>query len=243
MMLAAGAFVLSSQVIVPLVFFKTQDVISEVMRKSVLGIASGFNDFAFDELKGGLGATRISAYSLVTDDKPKPRIDSQPSTEPATPPIEPAVLAVEEVDPIFNKYFYLTIPKLKIENALVEMNSPSLTPDRSLGHYTGSSLPGELGNSFIYGHSVLPWFYNPKNYLTIFSTLDKLNPGDTYNVVYKNKAYNYKVVYTETLTPSDVNPLAEFRPKQLNESTMTLMTCWPVGMKSKRLLVRSILIK
>jgi LPXTG-site transpeptidase (sortase) family protein len=261
MILAAGTIVLSTQVVIPLVFFKTQDVISEAMRKSVLGIASGFSNFSFDELKSGLGITKESKYNVTTS---APNLASEWSdtevTETgyksgATFNKQQEVLGTKSDDLALNqdtkdekptvedKYFYLSIPKLKIDNATVEINSPSLTPDRSLGHYKGSSIPGQLGNSFIYGHSVLPWFYNPKNYLTIFSTLDKLDPGDTFNITYKEKTYTYKVVYTEVLPPSQVDPLAEFRPKQLNESTLTLMTCWPAGMKSKRLMVRALLVK
>ena len=62
------------------------------------------------------------------------------------------------------QYFYISIPKLKISEAKVETNSPTLNPDKSLGHYAGTALPGETGTTFIYGHSVLPVFYNPRNY-------------------------------------------------------------------------------
>jgi LPXTG-site transpeptidase (sortase) family protein len=271
MMLAAGAFVLGTQVIVPLVFFKTQDVISDAMRSSVLGIASGFSNFSFDELKSDLGITKEAKFNVIPSNKPvsdDPEYVESPQTEPPLAMVPPTTASTEEAlvpipeqkanvlgtnaevaeiipakNPEDDKFFHLTIPKLKIENAVVEINSPSLTPDRYLGHYKGSSMPGEFGNSFIYGHSVLPWFYNPRNYLTIFSTLDKLDPGDTFTVNYKDKKYTYKVVYTEILPPSQIDPLGEFRPKQLNESTITLMTCWPAGLKSKRLMVRALLIK
>lgn len=140
-------------------------------------------------------------------------------------------------------FFYLTVPKLGIEDAVIETNSLNLSPDETLGHYNGSALPGEIGNSFIYGHSVLPWFYNPKNYKTIFSTLDKLGTGDEFYVKYNNKKYTYKVEDTQVLGVSDVNPLAEIKPKYLNESTMVLMTCWPAGTKAKRLLVNATLVE
>ncbi|NMB70018.1 sortase [candidate division WWE3 bacterium] len=91
------------------------------------------------------------------------------------------------------KFFTITIPKLGIKDAQVETNSPTLNPDKSLGHYKGSGLPGQVGNSFIYGHSVLPWFYNPKNYKTIFSTLDQLETGDSILVNYNGKDYKYIV--------------------------------------------------
>lgn len=142
-----------------------------------------------------------------------------------------------------SKYFYLTIPKLNIKGAKVEINKPSLDPKNSLGHYTGSSLPGENGNTFIYGHSVLPFFYNPQNYKTIFSTLYKLEPGDLIYVRFKNKKYTYKVEGQRELKPELVDPLATIKPKFLNESTMVLMTCSPEGTKLKRRMVDAVLIE
>ncbi len=140
------------------------------------------------------------------------------------------------------EYFFLTVPKLRIENALVETNAKTLNPDLALGHYTGSALPGEVGNTFIYGHSVLPFFYNPDNYKTIFSTLHNLEVGDEVIISYNNKKLTYKVEKLENLRPQDVEPLAELKPAYLNESTLVLMTCSPAGTKIKRLLVQAVLV-
>jgi LPXTG-site transpeptidase (sortase) family protein len=202
-LLAFGFLVLVTQVVIPLVYFKTSSEISRPMDSSVLGLATGFSDFEFSELTN------------------QPAADGRESGVP--------------------DYFNITIPKLKITKAEVETNSPSLKPDKSLGHYRGSALPGTVGNTFIYGHSVLPWFYNPKNYKTIFSTLDGLTAGDEIIVDYKTKTFTYKVERIEILPPDKINPLAEYKPKYLNESTLTLMTCWPAGTKAKRLMVRAVM--
>ncbi|NMB70019.1 hypothetical protein GYA27_02350 [candidate division WWE3 bacterium] len=37
-----------------------------------------------------------------------------------------------------------------------------------------------------------------------------------------------------------VQPLSEYKPRYLNESTITLMTCWPAGTRSKRMVVRAV---
>ncbi|RJR26900.1 sortase [candidate division WWE3 bacterium] len=204
LLLALGFIILGTQVVYPLVYFKTQDEISAPVASSVLGIASGFSDFEFTELET------------------QNNVDAQENDVP--------------------KYSYITIPKLKIEKALVETNAPTLSPDTALGHYKGSSVPGEVGNAFIYGHSVLPWFYNPKNYKTIFSTLDRLETGDEFTIDYKDKTLKYRVEGLEILPTEKINPLAEYKPKYLNESTVTLMTCWPAGTKAKRLIVKAVLI-
>lgn len=204
-LMALGFFVLGTQVILPLVSFKTQDKVSKPMESTVLGVATGFKDFSFSELK---------------DNK---NIEAEEQNVP--------------------EFFFLSIPKLKIENAKVKTDFTGSSPEEFLGHYKGSSLPGEKGNSFIYGHSVLPWFYNPRNYKTIFSTLGDLEAGDMFTIKYNNKDLSYKVEEKEVFYPNQVNPLENWKPEYLNESTVSLMTCWPAGTKTKRLLVKASLLE
>jgi len=154
---------------------------------------------------------------------------------------EPKVLG-KSTDRNIPDYFYISIPKLRIKNAVVETQSKSLNPDEHLGHYQGTALPGETGNTFIYGHSVLPWFFNPRNYKTIFSTLGRLEPGDEFSINYNNKEFTYVVESLEEMDPDEVDPLAKIKPDYLNESTVVLMTCSPPGTKLKRLLVNAILV-
>ncbi|HAI62931.1 MAG: hypothetical protein UU64_C0005G0028 [candidate division WWE3 bacterium GW2011_GWF2_41_45] len=206
LLMSLGFLVLGTQVVIPLVFFKTQDEVSKPMRSSVLGIATGFSDFEFVELD--------EKNTTGKEDK--------------------AEVA---------KFFTLSVPKLGIANAIVETNSPNLSPETSLGHYNGSALPGNNGNAFIYGHSVLPWFYNPRNYRTIFSTLGSLQTGDEVEIKYMGETLKYTVESKELLTPERVDPLAGFKPAYLNESTVTLMTCWPAGTKTNRLLVKAVLME
>ncbi len=210
MLMSLGVLVLGTQVILPLVFFKTQDDVSKPLRTSVLGYAAGFSDFEFRELED--------------DDVLGSSADREGENNEEAP-----------------RFFTLSVPKLGIEDALVETNSPNLSPEDSLGHYAGSGTPGKIGHAFIYGHSVLPWFFNPHNYRTIFSTLGDLQTGDTINISYKGEQFEYVVESKEVLYPSEVQPLSEFKPAYLNESTVTLMTCWPAGTKTKRLLIKAVM--
>lgn len=213
-----GLFVFFTQVLLPLVVFTTQDETTEdINNKTVVGRAAGFYNFAFTELES-------------------PKAEYIPRKNSDNNVIGMNITNVPE-------YFYISIPKLKIKDAKVETNAKTLSPDTALGHYPGTSLPGEVGNAFIFGHSVLPWFYNPNNYKTIFSTLDDLQPGDEFTVTYNNKELTYRVETKEERLPDEVNPLAEIKPKYLNESTMVLMTCSPAGTKLKRLLVNAVLVK
>ncbi|MBN1162844.1 class E sortase [Patescibacteria group bacterium] len=203
-----GIVLLVTQVILPLIFFKTHEKVTPEIAGSVLGVATGFNYFQFTEL-------------TPTDEDVS--IETTKAMDINTP-----------------KFFYLSIPKLNIKNAVVETNAEDLGPKDKLGHYKHSALPGQKGNTFIYGHSVLPWFFNPKNYMTIFSTLDRLDTGDKIIITYNNVPITYRVEYEEIQKPADINPLAEFKPDYSNESTLTLMTCWPPGTKSKRFMIRAV---
>jgi len=62
--------------------------------------------------------------------------------------------------------YMLSIPRLKIENAIVSTKDYDLS--RHLIQYFGTSIPGENGTAVIFGHSTLPQLFDPKNYKTIF---------------------------------------------------------------------------
>jgi sortase A len=135
------------------------------------------------------------------------------------------------------KFFNVKIPKLNIKNGTVETNSFNMNPDKYIGHYAGTALPGEVGNVFIYGHSVMPFFFNESNYKTIFSNLHKLENDDVIEVSYSGKTYKYKVFEKVILNPEEVKPLETITPAYLNEKTISLMTCTPPGTSLKRLIV------
>ena len=89
------------------------------------------------------------------------------------------------------EYFTISIPKLKIDKATVAIGGEDLS--EHIIQYPGTALPGKRGNSVLFGHSILPIFYNPKNYLSIFSLLPTLNIGDEIDVDYDGVSYKFKV--------------------------------------------------
>lgn len=133
--------------------------------------------------------------------------------------------------------FYLTVPKLKIEDAVVQVDS--LKFDKTLAHFPGTALPGQTGNVFITGHSVLPQFANPKNYREIFTQLSDLEIGDDIEVKLNDKVYRYTVQYSRVVDPKETSVLA---PISANGRNLTLMTCVPPGTSLKRLVVIASLI-
>lgn len=132
-------------------------------------------------------------------------------------------------------FYTVSIPKLKIENAVVAIGGEDLS--KNLVQYPGTALPGKNGNAVIFGHSVLPIFYNPKNYMAIFSTLPTLKEGDDIFVNYDGVAYKFKVEELFEIYPTDIQIL-EQNP---SDSFLTLVTCTPPGdpRNPKRLIVRA----
>lgn len=135
------------------------------------------------------------------------------------------------------KEFYVTIPKLNIFKAQALVDNLNFT--KNLSHFPGSALPGEVGNVFITGHSVLPQFNDPKDYNKIFTKLEDLEIGDKIEVTLDGKTYEYLVQYSKVVSPRDISVLA---PISKNGKNLTLMTCVPPGTSLKRLVVISSLI-
>mgnify|MGYP005845602817 CR=1 FL=1 len=133
--------------------------------------------------------------------------------------------------------FALTIPKLNIIDSVVRVDDKTLDPINFLGHYVGTPLPGESGNSFIYGHSSLPFFYNPKDYKTIFTKIPELKNGDKIYINIGDKKLIYSVKLGRELLPSQIDPYINYYPTGFNKSTITLMTCTPPGTRNFRYIV------
>lgn len=133
------------------------------------------------------------------------------------------------------RFYTISIPKLGIDNATVAVGGEDLA--ESLIQYPGTSLPGKYGNAVIFGHSILPMFYNPKNYISIFSTLHQLRKGDRLNVYADGVSYSYKVEDRKEVLPTDLSILDQ----DVSSSFITLVTCTPPGdpRKPRRLVIRA----
>lgn len=134
------------------------------------------------------------------------------------------------------KYYTVSIPKLKIKDAAAEIGGDDLA--KNLIHYRGTALPGRAGNAVVFGHSVLPQFFDPENYLTIFSNLPRLKVGDEVIVSYDGITYRYKVEDMFEVMPEDIQVLEQ----RYDDSYITLVTCVPPGTYLRRLVARGRLI-
>lgn len=122
----------------------------------------------------------------------------------------------------------ISIPALGITNtALVEGTAESQL-QQGPGHYPGTPLPGQAGNSAIAGHRT--------TYGAPFYDLDKLHSGDAIDVQTAQGIFAYQVVTTRIVSPDDVSVL---QPTALPELTLT--TCNPRYSATSRLVVQALL--
>jgi len=163
---------------------------------------------------------------------------------PQTPPFPSVRSASVSPTPVS---FRLRIPRLQIEAPIV-LNVPGndrkkyfQALERGVAHLQGTPLPGEKGNSFIFGHSS---FYRnaPGEYKTVFRRLNLLREGDKIEVIvrYKNpisqQTFIFVVKEKKLVSPQDLSAL-----KQTDFPSLTLMTCWPPGTTKYRLLIKATL--
>jgi LPXTG-site transpeptidase (sortase) family protein len=146
------------------------------------------------------------------------------------------------IDDRYSLPMQLTIETLGISDLHITPNVESFDPNvyneilkRGIAHFKGTALPGEGGNSFIYGHSAVPTYYNnhSNNPEVAFTILEDIKIGDTVLVKKDGRTYTYVVRKKRVIKPTDFSILARQGPKE----TLTLMTCTPVGIGTDRLIV------
>jgi sortase A len=143
-----------------------------------------------------------------------------------------------EIPDIEREGSWLIIPKIQVDapiiwTSTVDENVILADLDNGVVHYANTAMPGEEGNVAITGHSSNYWWSQGK-YNTVFATLDQLVPGDQAAILKDGKKYVYEVWGSEVVEPTRVSVLAS-----MPESTLTLITCVPVGTNLNRLVVRA----
>jgi sortase A len=139
----------------------------------------------------------------------------------------------EQLSPEKPGSYVLSIPSLNIENAKVTFGGEAL--DKSLIHYVGTALPGQLGSPVIFGHSILRQFYdpvekNPHRYMSIFSKIMTLKTGDRIFIDYDGIKYTYEVKDKVEVHPEDLFILEQ----RYSNYELKLITCVPEGTYLRR---------
>jgi sortase A len=160
---------------------------------------------------------------------PVPSTGSSATTlpTPTTVPIQP-VQATQPPPADGAPVGIIDIPKIGADYVVVEGTSEA-DLERGPGHYVGTALPGNPGNASIAGHRT--------TYLKPFYNLDQLAPGDPIFVTTTQGRFQYTVVDTLVVDPSDVAVLNPTPTPML-----TLTTCNPRFSASTRMVVQAKLV-
>lgn len=123
---------------------------------------------------------------------------------------------------------YVEIPKISV-NLPIYHGSDAEMLERGTGHLLGSSLPvgGESTHAVITGHSGMA---SQK----MFTDLEQLAPGDVFYLRVLDEVLAYQVEEVNKVLPHDTSLLG-ITP---GEDLCTLVTCYPTGVNTHRLLVR-----
>lgn len=141
----------------------------------------------------------------------------------------------------------LEMPQFDIKAPILEVEtSDSGTIYKKLKQgvvlYPGSDIPGK-GYSIIIGHSSqYPW--DPGRYKSVFSLLNQLEQGDRIYVFWDQKPLVFEVRDKNIFLPwpkGTESTETIFPPS--DEITLILQSCWPVGVASKRVAVKTVLVR
>lgn len=122
----------------------------------------------------------------------------------------------------------LSVPKINV-NLPVYHGTDEEIISRALGHLEGTSMPigGPSTHSVITGHTGLS---NQR----LFTDLTELQTGDVFYIDVLNETLAYEIDRIDIVEPDDTSLLSVYK----GEDYVTLLTCYPYGINSHRLMVR-----
>ena len=119
---------------------------------------------------------------------------------------------------------------IRIGIAAINVDAPVVQGDdwealkTGVGLNAGSGIPGKSGNVILSGHNDI--------FGQVFRDLDRLVPGDEIVLLTEKNAYTYIVTGTQIVQPSQVEVM-----RQTEDSTLTLISCYPYLVDTQRIVV------
>jgi len=128
----------------------------------------------------------------------------------------------------------ISIPRIGIHNAPVYDRGTDakgvmlIAPGYAVTHYAFSASYG-IGNTVLYGHDDIQG--------NIFGHLYDLRPGDTVQIAVAGETQTYRVTGHQIVLPTAVSVLSP-----TNDARLTIITCWPFNLDTKRWIVTAVKI-
>lgn len=188
------------------------------------------------------GLLAVAALAIYLASRgPKAPVVTTNNDKPSTIIVDDEPIELPDVNPDITQ-FGLEIPLLSIKVPVIadvdlsnEKRYQAIVAKLGIAQMEGTKLPTEKGNLFLFGHSSF-WLNYPGEYKQVFKELDKLKKDEKFTVYYKGATYEYTVMQNKIVADDDFSVL-DPTPNDANDSTITIMTCWPPGTSQKRLVV------
>jgi len=147
---------------------------------------------------------------------------------PATGPGVPVIKSVSNI-PVAS----LEIPKMELRTPLFEGVHQKVI-DRGPGHWPGTPLPGQPGNSVISGHRA--------THGAEFVDIDDLRPGDPIRVRIggQDRSITFRVQKTTVVLEENYVDFVTRQPSSPRARVLTLFACAPVYDSTHRIVVRAL---
>lgn len=101
-------------------------------------------------------------------------------------------------------------------------------------HFPGTALPGQPGNTYIFGHSS-DYLWSRGHYKTIFALLPQITDNAEIKLTdHSGKLYTYVVTSHRVIAATDTSVLSQYDNRQ---KLLTLQTSYPVGTALRRFVV------
>jgi sortase A len=166
-------------------------------------------------------------------------LDRQWASAPLTPAPSPGAPAPPQLAAFvpgtgIARIYFPTLGKDQVHVVVEGVSHEDLK--KGPGHYPGTELPGQIGNTVISGHRT--------TYGAPFNRLDELRPGDPVVLETQGFFYTYRVLGTTVVSPSKIGE-TDHVPNQPGvtptQRLLTLTTCNPKYSARTRLVVRAVL--
>jgi len=182
---------------------------------------------------------RATASKILTSASTVPSKAASPSAKPeATMPAAEAAAqrnaaaAAAAAAPATAVTARISIPRISIHSAPVydraidAKGAMLIAPGYAVTRYSFSA-PFGSGNTVIYGHDDIQG--------NIFAHLYDLGPGDTVQITVGGAIQTYRVTGHQIVLPSAVSVLAPS-----SDARLTIITCWPYNVDTKRWIVTAV---
>jgi sortase A len=174
---------------------------------------------------------KVVAIASATP-SPSPSPTALPTTQATQAPQQNAAAAIPAAAPPAAAIASISIPRIGIRNAPVYDRGTNakgimlIAPGYAVTHYAFSA-PFGSGNTFLYGHDDIQG--------NIFGHLYDLAAGDLVQINVGGATQVYRVTGHQIVPPTAVGILAPTPDVRL-----TIMTCWPFNVDTKRWIVTAV---